>query len=334
MVVPQRQPVLTAKMLATIDVLSGGRLIVGCGVGWLKEEFEALGAPPFAERGRATDEYIDAFKVLWTEDAPAATRHARQLRQPHVRAQAGAQAASPDLDRRREPAGRHEAHGARGRRLVSGLQQPAASPRHARAAGRRRRRAAGASPRPRARSRAASISATSCCGPSTGRAQKRRRRRPRACSPAAPQDMAADIAALAQAGVRHLCLTFQTASAARDAGAHAALRRRGHAAGQVGRASRDPTPSAMAASGRAALDPTYAPSSMIAPQETGPSHGQAETRDAREAQDRQHGDGVHGALQEGPAQPVHAGRAPAQSRAPGRWWARRSRCATSRRART
>jgi probable F420-dependent oxidoreductase len=71
MVVPHRQPVLAAKMLATVDVLSNGRLIVGCGVGWLKEEFEAVGAPPFEERGRATDEYIDAFKALWTEEAPA-----------------------------------------------------------------------------------------------------------------------------------------------------------------------------------------------------------------------------------------------------------------------
>jgi probable F420-dependent oxidoreductase len=71
MVVPPRHPVLTAKMLATIDVLSAGRLIVGCGVGWLKEEFDAVGAPDFAERGRVTDEYLDAFKVLWTEDAPA-----------------------------------------------------------------------------------------------------------------------------------------------------------------------------------------------------------------------------------------------------------------------
>lgn len=70
MVVPQRHPVLTAKMLATIDVLSAGRLIVGCGVGWLKEEFEAVGAPDFAERGRVTDEYLDAFKVLWTADDP------------------------------------------------------------------------------------------------------------------------------------------------------------------------------------------------------------------------------------------------------------------------
>src|SRR6476469_1989408 len=70
MVVPQRHPVLTAKMLATIDVLSNGRLIVGCGVGWLQKEFEALGAPPSAERGRVTDEYIEAFKALWTKDAP------------------------------------------------------------------------------------------------------------------------------------------------------------------------------------------------------------------------------------------------------------------------
>ena len=46
MVVPHRPPVLTAKILATIDVLSKGRLIVGCGVGWMREEFEAIGAPP------------------------------------------------------------------------------------------------------------------------------------------------------------------------------------------------------------------------------------------------------------------------------------------------
>lgn len=71
MVVPQRPAVLTAKMLATIDVLSAGRLVVGCGVGWLKEEFEAVGAPPFGERGRVTDEYVDAFKALWTQEAPS-----------------------------------------------------------------------------------------------------------------------------------------------------------------------------------------------------------------------------------------------------------------------
>ena len=69
-VLPLRAPVLTAKMLATIDVLSGGRLIVGCGVGWMREEFEALGVPPFDERGAVSDEYIRAFKELWTNDNP------------------------------------------------------------------------------------------------------------------------------------------------------------------------------------------------------------------------------------------------------------------------
>ena len=71
MVLPHRSPVLTTKMLATIDVLSNGRLDVGCGVGWLREEFETLGAPPYDQRGAASDEYIRAFKALWTSDNPA-----------------------------------------------------------------------------------------------------------------------------------------------------------------------------------------------------------------------------------------------------------------------
>jgi len=71
MVLPHRPPVLTAKMLATVDVLSNGRLIVGCGVGWMREEFEAIGAPAYDERGSVGDEYIRAFKELWTSDNPA-----------------------------------------------------------------------------------------------------------------------------------------------------------------------------------------------------------------------------------------------------------------------
>src|SRR5882724_11064132 len=70
MVVPHRPAVLTAKMLATIDVLSGGRLTLGIGAGWLKEEFEAIEAPDFAERGKVTDEYIKAFIELWTKPNP------------------------------------------------------------------------------------------------------------------------------------------------------------------------------------------------------------------------------------------------------------------------
>jgi probable F420-dependent oxidoreductase len=68
MILPHRNPVVTAKMLATIDVLSGGRVTVGVGVGWMREEFEALGAPDFDRRGAASDEYIRIFKALWTQD--------------------------------------------------------------------------------------------------------------------------------------------------------------------------------------------------------------------------------------------------------------------------
>jgi probable F420-dependent oxidoreductase len=67
MILPYRNPVATAKALATIDVLSGGRVTVGVGVGWLREEFEALGAPDFDRRGAASDEYLRIFKLLWTE---------------------------------------------------------------------------------------------------------------------------------------------------------------------------------------------------------------------------------------------------------------------------
>jgi len=70
MVVPHRPAVLAAKMLATMDVLSGGRITVGIGAGWMQEEFEALGTPPFAERGAVTDEFLAAFRELWTNDDP------------------------------------------------------------------------------------------------------------------------------------------------------------------------------------------------------------------------------------------------------------------------
>jgi probable F420-dependent oxidoreductase len=69
-VVPYRGAVHTAKVAATIDVLSGGRMVLGVGAGWLREEFEALNAPPFDERGRVTDEYLQAFRTLWSDDNP------------------------------------------------------------------------------------------------------------------------------------------------------------------------------------------------------------------------------------------------------------------------
>ena len=70
MVVPHRPAMLTAKVLSTIDVLSGGRLTLGIGAGWLREEFEALQAEDFAARGRVTDEYLLACRELWTRDSP------------------------------------------------------------------------------------------------------------------------------------------------------------------------------------------------------------------------------------------------------------------------
>jgi probable F420-dependent oxidoreductase len=66
MIVPHRNPVFNAKALATIDVVSGGRVTVGIGVGWMAEEFRALQTPDFAHRGAVTDEYIDIFRKLWT----------------------------------------------------------------------------------------------------------------------------------------------------------------------------------------------------------------------------------------------------------------------------
>src|SRR5712691_10632565 len=65
-----RHPVVMAKMLTTIDALSGGRLICGVGVGWWKEELDILGVP-FHQRGRQADEMLRVFKALWTQDNPS-----------------------------------------------------------------------------------------------------------------------------------------------------------------------------------------------------------------------------------------------------------------------
>ena len=64
LVMPYRHPVLLARMLVTLDILSGGRTMLGAGVGWLAEEFAALDARPFRARGRVTDECIEIVKRL------------------------------------------------------------------------------------------------------------------------------------------------------------------------------------------------------------------------------------------------------------------------------
>jgi probable F420-dependent oxidoreductase len=70
LVIPMRNPIVTAKMLSTLDVVSNGRLILGVGAGWMGEEFRALGVP-FDDRGPRTSEYIELYKALWTEENPS-----------------------------------------------------------------------------------------------------------------------------------------------------------------------------------------------------------------------------------------------------------------------
>ena len=67
LLLPEHNPVLVAKQAATLDALSGGRLTLGVGVGWSREEFDALGVP-FERRGARTKEYLEAIRTLWRDD--------------------------------------------------------------------------------------------------------------------------------------------------------------------------------------------------------------------------------------------------------------------------
>jgi probable F420-dependent oxidoreductase len=68
LILPQRNPVVVAKEVATLDAMSAGRAVLGVGVGWLAEEFATLGVP-FNERGKRTDEYVNIMRALWTGDS-------------------------------------------------------------------------------------------------------------------------------------------------------------------------------------------------------------------------------------------------------------------------
>ncbi len=68
-ILPYRNPVVQAKMFASLDVLTNGRMICGVGVGWLEKEFDTLGVP-YSQRGPMTDEFLEIFKILWTEPDP------------------------------------------------------------------------------------------------------------------------------------------------------------------------------------------------------------------------------------------------------------------------
>jgi probable F420-dependent oxidoreductase len=91
-ILPQRNPLVLAKELASLDQLSNGRLIFGVGVGYLEAEFRALGAP-FEERGAVADDYLAAMRAIWSEDKPAhqgrfvsfanVQAHPRPVQRPH-----------------------------------------------------------------------------------------------------------------------------------------------------------------------------------------------------------------------------------------------------------
>lgn len=91
-VLPLRNPLILAKEIATLDVLSGGRVLLGIGVGYVEQEFRALGAP-FDDRGERTDEYLEAMRAIWTQDRPrfegrlyafdGVQAHPRPTQRPH-----------------------------------------------------------------------------------------------------------------------------------------------------------------------------------------------------------------------------------------------------------
>jgi probable F420-dependent oxidoreductase len=83
LVIPYRNPVVVAKQLATIDNLSGGRVVLGTGAGWAQEEFDALGVP-YAERGPMTDEYLRVILELWTSPSPNFEGRYVSLREVHA----------------------------------------------------------------------------------------------------------------------------------------------------------------------------------------------------------------------------------------------------------
>lgn len=209
MVVPHRPPVLTAKILATADVLSGGRIILGAGAGWLREEFEALQTRPYDERGKVTDEYLEAFKELWTKETPAyAGAHVafkdvvfqpKPLQKPHIPIWIGGE--SMPAMRRAAKLGTAWYPGSRNPQFR--LDTPA---RLAAAHDKLKGMAEAAKRDPASIGLSfinfSPVSFTPLPGFDT----------PRALMSGSPADMAADVAALASIGVTHLNLAFQQAT--------------------------------------------------------------------------------------------------------------------------
>ena len=102
--VPEHNPLVLAKTVATVDRLSGGRFILGVGVGWLAEEFEALGVP-FERRGQRTREYVEVMRKLWTRAEQLASGRVRQVHECVELPEAGQRQRRPGVVRRREQSG-------------------------------------------------------------------------------------------------------------------------------------------------------------------------------------------------------------------------------------
>ena len=115
-ILPYRSPLPVAKLLASVDVLSGGRLIVGAAIGWMEGEFEALGVP-FKERVSRSEEALELFRAVWTQEQPEITTARHQLPERAGVAHAAAEAAPAHLDRRQQR-GRLSSRGPVRRRLA------------------------------------------------------------------------------------------------------------------------------------------------------------------------------------------------------------------------
>ena len=116
LLLPEHNPVLVAKQAATLDTLSGGRFTLGIGVGWSREEFDALGVP-FERRAARTAEYVAAMRTLWRDDV--ASFDGEFVRFDSVRVNPKPVARQPHSDRARRQQRRGAAPGRRvGRRLV------------------------------------------------------------------------------------------------------------------------------------------------------------------------------------------------------------------------
>ena len=116
LLLPEHNPLLLAKQAASLDALTGGRMTLGVGIGWSREEFAALGIP-FERRGERAAEYVAAMRVLWREDIASFGRRVRGVRFRTGQSEADPQSADPDRGgwqqrRRATPSGRL------GRRLV------------------------------------------------------------------------------------------------------------------------------------------------------------------------------------------------------------------------